>query len=197
MWRRRSSWQDLDTGKPGGVVERDVHDLPTNLAVLAVPITDDVVADPRATGELLGVEMDQLAGLCAVVGPPPAAPRPSRARCLASVLGGRCRRSAIFWPAKRYLRHSRTIGTPPPRAAVVQASQRGLSIAGEPAADGPLTGPECINRDLANPPFLERSPDQVGSTERASCGILVHVHPGCSSSVGVGSHQPPDWHQPG
>jgi hypothetical protein len=207
--------QDLDIGEPRGVVDGDVHELPTDLAVLAVPITGDAMADPGEAGELHGVEMDQLAGPCAVVAPRRLARLQRRQPPKAE---------AGEMPGHRATRQLQTLGDllaghavlatqphdhvdpgfrqpvghlPRRRAAVAQASQRGLPIAGEPLANGPLAEPERFGRGLAGPALLKHAPDQGGSTERRRAGILVRVHPGCSSSDGVGWHQPPDRLQPG
>ena len=54
--------QDLDIGEPRGVVDRHVHELPADPAVLAAPIAGDAVTDVTEAGELLDVEVDELAG---------------------------------------------------------------------------------------------------------------------------------------
>ena len=207
--------QDLDIGEARGVVDRDVHELPADLAVLAPPIAGDAMAEPGEAGELLGVEMDQLAGPCAVVAPrrlarfergqsaeaEPGQVTGHRAarqmQAVGDLLAGHAIRAAQP-DDHRDPGLGQPVGhLPGRRAAVAQASQRGLPIAGEPRADGPLTESERFGRGLACPALLEHPPDQGGSTERRGAGILVRVHPGCSSSDGDGWHQPPDRHQPG
>jgi hypothetical protein len=61
--------QDLDIGEPGRIVDGDVYELPADGAVLAAPIAGDAMADVAEAGELLDVEVDELAGACAIVPP--------------------------------------------------------------------------------------------------------------------------------
>jgi hypothetical protein len=59
--------QGLDEGEPGRVVDRDVHELPTCGFALAAPIAGDGRADAPEAGELLGIEVNELAGAGAAV----------------------------------------------------------------------------------------------------------------------------------
>ena len=53
--------EDLDIGEPGVVVDADVDEFPADAVVLAAPGPGDAVAGLVETGELLDVEVDQIA----------------------------------------------------------------------------------------------------------------------------------------
>ena len=100
--------QDLDVGEPGGVVDRDVDELPACTLRALAAIAGDPMADAPEAGELLDIEVDQLAGACAVVTPRRLARfecgQPAQAEAgemSATVLRGRWRRSAISSPVIR------------------------------------------------------------------------------------------------
>ena len=60
--------QDLREGQAGGVVDRDVDELPAGAARLALlRIAGDAMADALEAAELLDVDVDQFAGMLALV----------------------------------------------------------------------------------------------------------------------------------
>ncbi len=59
--------QELGVGKPGAVVDGDVEVLPAKPALASGPVAGDAMAEAIDAAELLGVDMDQLAGLGALV----------------------------------------------------------------------------------------------------------------------------------
>jgi hypothetical protein len=61
--------QDLDGGKPRGVVDGDVSELPASTAGAVPAIASDAVTDPLDPAELLDVEVEELAGRLALVAP--------------------------------------------------------------------------------------------------------------------------------
>jgi hypothetical protein len=61
--------QDLDVSQARGVVDRDVDELPAIPLTLAAPVAGAAVPDAPEAGELLGIEVDELTGACAIVAP--------------------------------------------------------------------------------------------------------------------------------
>ena len=59
--------QDLDIGEPGMVVDADVDALPADAVLLAAPGAGDAVAGFVKAGELLDIEVDQIARSGALV----------------------------------------------------------------------------------------------------------------------------------
>src|SRR3954469_10041489 len=61
--------KDLREGHPGGVVDADVDELPPNAPALALTgsIAGDAMADPVEAAELLDIDVDQVAGMFALV----------------------------------------------------------------------------------------------------------------------------------
>jgi hypothetical protein len=59
--------QDRDASQARGVVDRDVAELPAS--TLAAPVAGAAVPDAPEAGELLGIEVDEFAGACAIVAP--------------------------------------------------------------------------------------------------------------------------------
>src|SRR3954463_10124742 len=60
---------DLREGHPGGVVDADVDELPSDASALALPrsVAGDAMADPVEAAELFGIDVDQFAGMRALV----------------------------------------------------------------------------------------------------------------------------------
>ena len=54
--------QHLAVGQAGGVVDADMHGLPAGTTLTIAPIAGDPMADRRDPSELLGVDVEQLAG---------------------------------------------------------------------------------------------------------------------------------------
>ena len=62
---------DLDEGDAGGVVDADMDELPADAAIMALAsaIAGDAVADAIESDELFDVDVDQVAGMIALVPP--------------------------------------------------------------------------------------------------------------------------------
>src|SRR4051794_18972248 len=56
-------------GHPGGVVDADVDELPSDAPALALPrsVAGDAMADPVEAAELFDIDVDQFAGMLALV----------------------------------------------------------------------------------------------------------------------------------
>ncbi len=140
--------QDFGVGEPGSIVDGDVEGLPAEALAaaaaiaLAAPVAGDAVADAVDPAELLGVDVDQLAGLLPLVADDwraaGRAPRAGRARAGAAPCrpsrpagrgGGRspvrtgagAAALSISASATASSRHGRGMR---PRRAVAQARQR-------------------------------------------------------------------------
>src|SRR3954464_13693503 len=61
--------EELREGHPGGVVDADVDELPSDAPALALPrsVAGDAMADPVEAAELLDSDVDQFAGMLALV----------------------------------------------------------------------------------------------------------------------------------
>ena len=166
-------------------------------------------------GELLDVEVDELAGACALVAPHRLARLERRqaaqaepgemtghgaarqVQTLGDLLAGHPVLAAQpddhVEPGRRQLVGDQVRR----RAAVLQPGQRRRAEAGEPLAHGALADLEGARRGGHGPPLLEHATHHHGSTKRRGAGILVGVHPGRPPAAGDGSHQPPARLQPG
>src|SRR3954451_17237799 len=61
--------KDLREGHPGGVVDADVDELPSDAPVLALPrsVAGDAMADPVEAAQLFDIDVDQFAGMFTLV----------------------------------------------------------------------------------------------------------------------------------
>ena len=193
--------QEFCIGEPRGVVDGDVQNLPadTAAAVHADMMAGDPMADAVDVAELLGVDVDQLAGVLAFVahrgrplveGGETAEAEPAQYRAD----GGARRaepagdgRSAEPLPPERLDRGGRV------RCQAMRAAARRRTavaerlagpVPGEPFEGAPL-GDSRRNSRIGNPPALLNDPaHQQGSTVHRHPGMLVDVHPGLRARVG-------------
>jgi hypothetical protein len=100
--------QDLDARQARGVVDGDVDELPPGTVRALAAIAGDPVSDAPEAGELLGIEVNELAGACAIVPPRRRArlergqmTEPQPPEMLATVLLGRRSRRATSSPVMR------------------------------------------------------------------------------------------------
>jgi len=201
--------QDLDVGEPRGVVDRDVDEFPASPLALAAPIAGDAMADAAEADELLDVEVDELAGACAIVVPRRLAglERRQPAQTKPAEMSG----DGAAWQTKPHgdlLRGLAGLTSQPGdhgepgrwqlvggqvrrRAAVLQAGPAFAAKAGEPLADGARADLEG-GRDRGHAPaLLEHTTDHRRSTERRRAGTVVSVHRVRPPLAGDGSYQPP------
>jgi hypothetical protein len=96
--------QDLREGQTRGIIDRDVDELPTEAAAVALTlaIPRDAVADAIEAAELLDVDVEQLAGMRL---------RPRRFRMRLTVAGETPTSAAICWPVRRWRRKASTCST--------------------------------------------------------------------------------------
>ena len=186
--------QDLGVGEARAVVDGDVQVLPAEASLAAGAIAGDAVADAVDAAELLGVDMDQLAGPGALVahrrrlgfqrGEPaetePAQHRPDGGNGHPERAGDPG--AAPAQPAQSLdLRHSRRRQTvsaaPRRRAAVSQRRHPASAIACQPLGGGARRYP-CRNGRIAHPPTFLPDPanHEVSTVDRHAC-MLVNVHP--------------------
>jgi hypothetical protein len=207
--------QDLDIGQARGIVDSDVDELPARAVGAVAAIARDAVADAAEAGELLDVEVDELAGACAAVTPRRLArlecgqatePQPlemagdgapRQVKPHGDLLAGH---AVLATQARDHGEPGRwqLVGDQAwRRAAVLQAGMAFASEAGEPLAHGARADLERRSRPLSRsiPPRAHGA--HHGSTKRRRAGILMAVHPGAPSAAGDASHPPPARLQPG
>ena len=154
------------------------------------------MADAPEAGELLDIEVDQLAGACAVVTPR----RLARFECgqPAQAEAGEMSRHGAAWQVETFgnllaghpviAAQASDHGEPGRgqpvgdqvrrRAAGLQASIAFAAKAGEPLAHGAGTDLKRARDGHDAPSLLEHATHHHGSTKRRGAGILVGVHPG-------------------
>ena len=165
--------QDLAEGDARGVVDADVDELPADAAALALAgaIAGDAMADALEAAELLDVDVDQLAGMLALVAAHRLGGsrslirlRPSRLRMRLTVAGETPVSLAICLPVQRWRRSAldlldgrcrRRLAQPVrPRGAVVQA-RPGLRLeALDPLPHGPRADADGCRDGLRRLPAL-------------------------------------------
>jgi hypothetical protein len=171
------------------------------------------VPDAPDASELLGIEVAELAGACAIVPPRRLARLERRQAAQAEPVQMTGHGAARQTQTIADLRTGHAVLPTPPddhvepwgrqlvgdearrRAAVLQA---GIAAeAGEPLAHGAHADLEGGRRSGHGPTVLEHAAHHHRSTKGRGAGILVGVHPGGPSAVGDGAHQPPARPQPG
>jgi hypothetical protein len=147
--------QDLDEGEPGRIVDCDMHEFPTCGFTLAAPIAGNWRADAPEARELLGIEVNELAGAGAAV-----TLRRLSWRQLAPQVDDRDHQGVVSFLATKCnaeLRFSR----PAARSLRKRASHLWTVRANlEPSGDGRHA-----------PSLLEHAVHHHGSTERRRMGI--------------------------
>ena len=185
---------DLDEGDARGIVDADMDVLPTDAAAVALSpaIAGDAVADAVDPSELFDVDMDQFAGMFALVaadwfgrlqGCSLLSPRRRSTRLtVAGEMRTRQRsacRSSVGGAALDLVDHrlGRRLTQPMrPGAAILQSGQAFAAISVNPFANGPRADACGFADGLRRLPALNL-PDNPLSTTRRQPGILVHVHP--------------------
>jgi hypothetical protein len=185
--------QDLDEGDARGVVEADVDELPADATALAGPLTGDAVADLLEAAELLDVEVDQLAGVGALVAPDrrgrrqvlePAQPAPAQDAADGGRLDADLPGDLVTGPALAAQRGDlldggvrRRLAQPTgPRGAIDQPC-RALGLeALAPFAHGLDVDAQGRGHGLRRLSPDQHASHELGSTMRRQSGILVDVH---------------------
>ena len=188
--------QHFGVGQTGGIVDRDVDELPPDAADTSGAITVDAVADAADASELLDIDVDQFPRALLLVSDDglsrfqTLSPRQTRTGQDPSH-GGRAQadprgdlRTCISSPSQtQNLTDSQRMGLPRhsvrPRTPIDQRRLAGLSISRLPLKRRP---PRYTSRlggaGRAHP--LKHPSNQEHSTGRATSGILVQLHLGSS-----------------
>src|SRR4051812_3841884 len=183
-------------GQPRGIVDGDVEVFPAGAALAALPgaVAGDAVADAVDPAELLDVDVDQLAGVLALVtddrglglkGGEAVEPEPTQCqahrRAGQAELAGNGRAGAAL--AAQGLDPGGDLDSLLRRAAMRPrgaVAQPGLALGGMPVAplaDGARRGPNAGSH-LGHALALSQPADDQHSTVRRRPGILMAVHPG-------------------
>jgi hypothetical protein len=189
--------QDLDIGEPGMVVDADVDKLPADAIVLAAPGPGDAMAGLVEAGELLDVEMDQIAGSGALVTAHRllGRKRGQAVQAEAHELGGDGRAGQVkaacdFLAGHPALAQAHDQGLPAlgdprrhmarPRRAIEQPERPFGAVSGEPFANRAHAHTGGLGRLGRAPAQLAHPLHHEGSTVGRGARILVTVHPGGS-----------------
>jgi hypothetical protein len=211
--------EHLGVGEPGAVVDRDVHELPTDLqaphalsvgasARVAAPARHPMSGAARDPAELLDVDVDQLARARALVAlgrlepqapelahpDPRQHPRDRRERH-PEHLGDLGAREAQT-PQRRDRLQTPLVGAvrdPPRSRRPIEQAQLAL---------GPLTAHPLRGRALAHlggrgrraerPRLLDNAPAKLATLDQTESGVSVKLHPVSSLGLsGLGTSQPP------
>jgi hypothetical protein len=185
--------QDLAVGEPCGIVDGDMQDLPAGTASGVAPVAGDAVADAFDPAELLGVDVEQLAGTGALLadhgrpglegGEAAEAEAPQH-----QADGGdgppqpaRDLRAGQALPAQPLDRGGDCEGQPAGRAggrraAVMQGALAARPMPRQPLVRGAHRHPGSQGRVLDPPAMLAHPPDQKESTVDCHARMLVDVH---------------------
>jgi hypothetical protein len=186
--------ENLAVGEPCGIVDRDVQDFPAAMAAGPGAIAGDAVADAVDPAELLGVDVEQLAGAGALVADHG---RPGLERGEAAEAEAAQRqadgRTGPLQPA-RDLRPGQALAAQPldrggdlgrqpagrsggRRAAVMEGRLAARPMPRQPLVRGAHRHAGGARGGLDPPALLANSPDQKESTVDRHARILVDVHP--------------------
>lgn len=188
--------QHLHVGEPGGIVDGDMEEVVAGAFACSPPVASDAVADPLEAGELLDVEMQELARPLALIAahrrglvqaleasePAPLQPGGDSGACQLQLRRDLFGGEPIIPP--QALHHvdpgiERAVGDRlRPRGAVLKPRRPGLTEAGQPLARRPLAHAKAGRHVSDRPPLLDDAPHHLRSTKRCHPGILMRVvHP--------------------
>src|SRR4051794_21771999 len=188
--------KDLREGHPGGVVDADVDELPSDAPALALPrsVAGDAMADPVEAAELFDIDVDQFAGMLALVAahrrrgfkrldageaeaPEDAADRSRRDADRGGDVLARPALAAQGFDGRDRGCRRRPVQVMGPGGAIVQAFDAFGLEARHPLAHGLDRDAESGRDGRRRLSFAPHPPHQFGSTVRREPGILMNVHP--------------------